>query len=277
MVEEVQRDRITGLAAEVAFFAVLSLFPGLLALTAGLGSLEAVFGADAAQETERVVLDGLRSYLGEGSGPVREVDALFARPRPGLLTVGLVLALIGLSRGFDAVIKALDVAYGIEEGRPWYRRRLLALGMSLGTLVAAVVLLATLVLGPLLGGGQQVADVVGLGEAFATGWDLLRWPTALVVLMGWATVIYHLAPNHRTPWRWDLPGAVLAGGLWVLTSTGFQLYLRLAGDGNQVFGALGGALTLLFWLYLLSIGLLLGGELNSVLAGRHGVVQEPAA
>ena len=92
--------------------------------------------------------------------------------------------------------------------------------------------------------------------------------------MGWAAAVLHVAPNHRTPWRWDVPGAVLAAGLWVATSIAFRAFLDLAGEGNQVFGALGGALTLLFWLYLLGIGIVLGGELNAVLAARHGVRQE---
>lgn len=256
---------------------MLSVVPGLLALTAGLGSLEALFGPQAAAETERIVLDAIRSAVGEESAAAEEVANVFAQPQVGLFTVGLVLALWGLSRGFAAVIRALDIAYGIGEGRGWLRLRLLAVAMSLGSTVVAVVLLATLVLGPLLGGGQEVADAVGLGDAFAAAWDWVRWPAALVVLMAWAAAVYHLGPNHRTPWRWDLPGALLAGGLWLATSAGFQAYLAVAGRGNQVFGTLGGALTLLLWLYLLSIGLLLGGELNAVLAARHGVLQEPKA
>lgn len=269
MVTEWQRDRVTGLAAEVAFFAVLSVFPGLLALTAGLGSLEALFGPEVAADTERIVLDAIGSAVGEDSATVEEVASVFAEPQVGLLTAGLVLALWGLSRGFAAIIRALDVAYGIAEGRNWLRLRLLAVAMSLGSVVVAVVLLGTLVLGPLMGSGQDIADAIGLGDAFARAWTMFRWPVALGVLMGWAALVYHLAPNRRTRWRDDLPGAVLAGLAWVGISFGFRVYLSVSGEGNQVFGALGGALTLLFWLYLLAIGLLVGGELNAVLTRRR--------
>ncbi|MEX2659146.1 MAG: YihY/virulence factor BrkB family protein [Acidimicrobiales bacterium] len=274
MAHEWREDRVSGLAAEIAFFGVLSVFPGLLALAAGLGSLEAIVGQEVAAETERVVLDALRDSLGERSPTVEAVHSLFTEQNPGLLTFGLILALLGMSRGFGAVIRALDVAYDVEERRPWLHRRLMAVGLALGSLVIAVVLLAVLVLGPLLGGGRDVAEALGLGQVFATGWTWLRWPFALLALLAWAVTLLHLAPNHRTPWRWDVPGAVLAASIWIATSVGFRAFLAVAGEGNQVFGALGGALTLLFWLYLLGIGLVLGGELNAVLAARHGMRQE---
>jgi membrane protein len=269
-----REDRVSGLAAEIAFFGVLSVFPGLLALAAGLGSLESLVGQEVAGDTERAVLRALRDGLGEGSATVDAVGELFEERRGGLLTLGLVLALIGLSRGFGAVIRALDIAYEVEERRPWWHRRLLAVGLSVVSVVLAVLLLAGFVLGPLLGSGRDVADALGLGRELATGWDWARWPVGMVVLVAWAAAVLHVAPNHRTPWRWDVPGATLAAGLWVGTSIAFRAFLDLAGEGNQVFGALGGALTLLFWLYLLGIGIVLGGELNAVLTARHGVRQE---
>ena len=275
MAHEWREDRVSGLAAEIAFFGVLSIFPGLLALAAGLGSLEAVVGQEVADETQRAVLDALRDNLGEGSATVQAVSELFAEQRPSLLTIGLVIALLGLSRGFGAVIRALDVAYDVEERRLWLRRRLMAVGLALGSLLVAVLLLAVLVLGPLLGGGREVAEVVGLGEAFATGWTWFRWPVVLFAFIAWGTTLLHLAPNRRTAWRWNLPGAVLAAAVWITTSAGFRVYLGVTGDGNQVFGALGGSLILLFWLYLLGIGLVLGGELNAVLAARHNVDPTP--
>src|SRR5690606_17520397 len=187
---------------------------------------------------------------------------------PGALTTGVVVALWAASRGFTAVVNGLDVVYDLEERRPWLRRRLVALGLALGTVVVVAALVAMLVVGPLLGSGAELAERIGAGRAFAAAWDWARWPAMLVALAAWTATIFHLAPNHRTPWRADVPGAVLTTGLWVLLSVGLRAYLALAPGSNQVLGALGGVLIVLLWLYLLAVGLLLGGELNAILLAR---------
>ena len=274
--KEWQDDRVSGLAAEVAFFGILSLFPGMLALAAGLGALEAIAGAGAAAEAEAEVIAFLERILTEdASETVDAVQALFEESSPGLLTISLALALWAASRGTAAVIRALDVAYDVEERRSWFALRGLAVALALGSVVVTVVLLAMLVLGPLLGGGRQVAEWVGLGDVFATLWDWVRWPVVAVVVVAWAATIFHVGPNRRSTWRSDLPGAALTAVLWILLTVGFRGYLGVAGGGNQVFGVLGGSLVVLLWLYLLAIGLLVGGELNAVLARRAGVPAEP--
>jgi membrane protein len=276
LVHEWQEDRVSGLAAEVAFFGVLSLFPALLAVTAALGGLGAIIGPEAAAQAEAEVVSLLRSVLtDEADRTIDAVQELFEESSPGLLTIGLVTALWAASRGFAAVIRALDVAYDLDERRTWVGLRAVALALALGTVVVASLLLAMLVLGPLLGGGQEVADRIGLGGGFATFWDWVRWPTVAAAAIAWAATIFHVAPNHRTPWRWDLPGALLTAAAWLLVSVGLRGYLAVASGGNQVFGTLGGSLIVLLWLYLLAVGLLLGGELNAVLAHRAGVPQEP--
>ena len=94
--------------------------------------------------------------------------------------------------------------------------------------------------------------------------------------MGWAATVYHIAPNHRSPWKLEIPGAVVASLWWTAVSLGFGTYLEAAASGaNAVFGLLGGALSLLFWLYLMAMGLLLGAEINSITATRLGVSIEP--
>lgn len=269
-------DRVAGLAAEIAFFGVLSLFPALLAMAAALGALEVVAGAEAAADAESHVVSLLRNVLTEdASGTIDSVQELFSDPSPGVLTLGLATALWAASRGFAAVIRALDIAYDLDEHRSWIALRGLALLLSLGTVVVGATLLAMLVLGPLLGTAQEVADRIGLGPTFATFWSWLRWPTVAALVVAWAATIFHIAPNHRTPWRWDVPGAVLTAAAWLLLSVGFRIYLAVASQGNQVLGALGGSLIVLLWLYLLAVGLLLGGELNAILSRRAGVPQEP--
>ena len=262
-------DRVGGLAAEVAFFGVLSLFPGLLVVAAALGSLEGLIGGDLAGRAEELVLSFLDRILTEqAAGAVAAVRELFARPRGGLLTLASLLALWGLSRGFVAVIRALDLAYDLEEQRSLVHQRLTALGLALSAVAVAVVLLAAVVVGPLLGGGLRLAGWLGLDQEFAATWGWLRWPVAFAVLVAWGTTLYHIGPYRRTPWRAGLPGAALAGILCLAVSVGFGAYLRLAAAANQVLGALGGGLILLVWLYLLALAVLVGGELNAVLLAR---------
>lgn len=270
VLRESREDRVNGLAAEVAFFGVLSVFPGLLMLAAGLGSLEVLVGNRVAGRAQELLLDFLERVLtSEAAGLVEAVRHLFEQSRGQLFTLATLVALWGLSRGFNAVIVALNLAYDVTERRNLLKRRLEALLLALGGLVVTVVVIATIVVGPLLGRGQRLADVLGLGQAFAFAWVWLRWPVAFAALIAWTAVLYHVAPNLKTRWRAGLPGAVLAALLWLVVSLGFARYLRIAGAGNQVLGVVGGGLILLLWLYLLALALLVGGELNAVLLRRR--------
>jgi membrane protein len=276
VVAEVQRDRANDLAGAVAFWAILSVPPGLLAVAAALGLLGWVVDAETADRARTEVLDALAEVLTAEAQPILEsVEALFVEQSPGILTIAAVAAMWTTSRAFAAVIRALNVAYGIEEARPWLRTRLLALGLAVASVLTMAVLLVMLVVGPLLGRGETVAEALGVGVVFAFLWDWLRAPVAFAVLVAWTTTVLHVAPSHRSPWRWDVPGALLAAVLCLAASLGFRLYLAIAGEGNQVFGVLGGALILLFWLYLLSLSLLIGGELNAVLSRRVGLRTDP--
>jgi membrane protein len=270
LAREWRADRVTGLAAEIAFYGILSLFPAMLALAAGMGWMQAIIGADAARSAERELLDFLRRILtSEASGTIDAVERLFTSRRTGVLSFGAAAALWSLARAFSGVVDALDVVYEIEERRSWVHRRGVALGLALGSVVLGVVVLAAFVVGPLLGSGHDVADAVGLGSAFATAWNWARWPVVVVALVGWAVAIYHFAPNRQAGLRTDLPGAVIAAFGWIAASVALSAYLSVAGSSNPVFGTVGGALICLVWLYALAIALLLGGEVNSIVAQRR--------
>ena len=182
-----------------------------------------------------------------------------------------MLAFYASSRGFVAVVRALDVAYDHKRHRGWLSTRLVGLGLTIFTLVVAALVMTMVVVGPLLGTGGELADDLGAGQFFTTAWDWFRWPVVFGVLVAWAATIYHVAPNHQSPWKWELPGALFATVWWLVISLGFRIYLDAASSGaNAVFGLLGGALSLMFWLYLLAMGLLAGAELNAVQAsGRR--------
>ncbi|MBK5222990.1 MAG: YihY/virulence factor BrkB family protein [Acidimicrobiia bacterium] len=262
---DAMEDRVTGLAAEIAFYATLSVFPAILAIAAMLGFVGSLVGEDAAATAQNAITDAMGQALGPGAINVQSaIESLFERPSPGLLGFGLAATIYTTSRGFNSMIRALDIVYDIVETRAGWRTRLLGLGLAAGSVVVAALVLTMLVVGPLLGSGQAVADWLGVGEAFATWWTWMRPPVLILALMTWASVMFHVAPNHQTPWRADLPGAVTTTVLWLLGAGGFRAYLSIASEGsNAVFGVLGGGLILMLWLYVMGLGLLIGGEVNS--------------
>ncbi|HVM34871.1 MAG TPA: YihY/virulence factor BrkB family protein [Actinomycetota bacterium] len=264
------QDRVNGLAAEVAFFSVLSAFPAMLVLADALGSLEAFTGATFAASVQETILNFLREILTErGNATIAAVERLFARDAGGVATFATLLALVSLSRAFAAVIRALDLAYDVEERRSWIRLRVIALGSAIVTVLLSAVMLAAFVVGPLFGSGERLAERIGLGGAVGYLWVWLRWPVSFALLVSWATTLYHVVPDRRGHWKDDLPGAMFASVGWLVASLGLSAYLRIAGSSNLIFGVLGGGLILLVWLYLLALALLLGAELNGVL-GRGG-------
>lgn len=275
IVREADRDRLLGLSAETAFFAVLSVFPALLVAVSLLGVLDVIVGADVAAEAQQRVTGGLRAVLtDQASDAVAAVENLFEDRRGSLLTLATVGALVTLSGAFAVAVNALNLAYDAEESRSWLRRRLLGLALALGTLLLFVLAAGAFVVGPLMGGGREVADLVGLGGAFAVAWDVLRVPVLVLLLVVWTATLYRVAPNRRMRWRDGLPGAVAAVGLWGLVTVALRVYVELAASRNPVIGAFGGGVIVMLWTYLLSLALLLGGELNAVLHERRGRVDD---
>ena len=263
---EVGEDRVLGLAAEVAFFTALSLFPGLLVAAGLLSYLEVIAGADVAARTQEQVTATLSTIFDNQADEVTtSVEAILSGQYGGLLTVASIGALITLSGAWAVVIEALNHAYDIEEHRSWLRRRALGLLLGAATAVVVVASLAVVVVGPLLGRGEDVAEVVGLGPVFVWSWDAMRFPTLFLLVTAWLTFVFHVAPNRSTPWRASVPGALLTSTLWLLATFGFSLYVRVVAESSPVLGALGGGVILLTWVYLLSIALLLGGEVNAIL------------
>ncbi len=264
-------DRLGGLAAEIAFFALLGLFPLVIVLAAALGSFDNLIGAHAAGQVEDWLLERISRTFGSDNSLDSTVRDLFDGSNAGALTTGLVLSFYAASRGFVAVVGALDVAYGYKTTRGWLSTRLVGFGLTVATVTMASLVMLMAVVGPLFGVGGGIADRLGAGNGFVVAWDLARWPLVAVVLVVWSATVYHVAPSHRTPWRSELAGACIATVWWVVVSLGFNRYLAAASSGsNAVFGLLGGALSVMFWLYLMAMGLLVGAEINSLLAVKDG-------
>jgi membrane protein len=250
------RDGCPGLAAQLAFYFLLALFPALLVVISFLSYLPLDGGV-------AVMLERLEPLLpGEVLTVVRrEIDHLLQGSARGLVTLALAGALWSSSSAMTAVITTLNTAYDIEEFRPWWQTRLVAIALSLALVIFTVAALAIVVIGADL--GRTIAGALSLGEAFVEIWSVVRWPVALAFVVFAVNLVYHFAPNADTQWTWISPGSLLATGLWLLTSLAFKLYLQHVSNLAVVYGAIGSAIVLMLWLYLSGFALLIGAELDA--------------
>ncbi len=276
LIGEFRRDwskaRVGGLSAEIAFFAILGLFPAVLVFSAGLGWLDTMIGADTADSIEQWVLERISDVFGTDNTLQQTASDLFSRTNAGLVTVGVLIAGYASSRGFTAVVRALDVVSDTQRRWSWWSARIAGLVITFITLAVASLVAAMVVVGPLLGVGEEVVGedgvrLFGASEFATAAWVWLRWPLVVLVVVVWAASVYRFVPRRGAPWRSEVPGAILATVWWLAVSLGFRSYVTVASQGvNAVFGILGGALSLLLWLYLLAMGLLAGAVLNGVLS-----------
>lgn len=273
-------DRVPGLAAEMAFYALLALVPLLVAVGSGLGALEELVDSDRVEGIQASVVGVLAQIVGprladETFRPL--VGGLLSQERSGLALTGLVVALYLASRVVGVALLALDVAYGAPTGRGALTRRLLGVVYAALGVVVVVLTFALAIAGPLLGGGEALAARLGFGDVFALAWQVARWPVLVVVVVAFFALVYRLGPNVRQRWRDCLPGAVLALLLWLAVSLGLRLYLQLTGGvqspsfpeeeavaaAGQMVSAL---IALVLWIYLSAMTMLVGGEFNAELA-----------
>lgn len=249
-------DGCPGLAAQLAFYFLLALFPALLFLVSLLSYLpvDAAVGSMLERARPFVPSDVLKLIQSE-------LDKLLQGDRHSLLTFAIAAAVWSSSSAMTAVISTLNQAYDIEEFRPWWKQRLIAIGLSIMLAIFAV-----LALGLVLGGadlGAAVAGWIGAGEVFERVWSVAQWPVALFFVVFAVDLIYFFAPNADTHWVWLSPGSLLATLLWLLTSFGFKLYLQYVSNIAIVYGALGSVIVLLLWFYLSGFAILVGAELNA--------------
>jgi membrane protein len=293
VVQQFLAVRVMGLAAEMTYYALLSIFPLVGAVGAGLGFMERFLGPGAVAEAEGAILAGLHAVFAtevtqEVFAPM--VEGLLRNERGGFALGSFAVALFLASRIFRSAIHTLDVAYCVQEWRGTVALWSLGLMFSLGAVMTGVLVLAMVVVGPLLGGGHAIAHWLNLGAAFEVFWSTMRWPTVFVVATAFLAALYRFGPNVRNRWRQTLPGALFGVVGVVLVSIGFRLYLGVFGiDAPEVGDAeeavtlaaqvVGAGLASLLWLWLVSMVILTGGVVNAEISRlRHEVLrpQEPA-
>ncbi len=250
---------IGDLAAGVTFWILLSLPAVVLAMVSALGVLDSLLGRNLSSEIEEDITGFIeRVFSSEAEGIATAVDQLFAQQELGLLTISVALTLWTISRGFAGMLRALDFVYEVDDGRPWYYNRVVALVLGLGSLLVSVpiVLLELLVWSRFTDGPIE---------------SVLRTLVAVVILVFWASMIFHYGPSIRTKWRWDLPGSIVAAIFWWILTVGYQSYIDIVSGRNEVLSAIGASLLALTWVWLAAQVLLIGAAVNVQVATMIGI------
>ncbi|HEX8720658.1 MAG TPA: YihY/virulence factor BrkB family protein [Pyrinomonadaceae bacterium] len=256
-------------AAALSYYFLLALFPLLIFLTAMLGTF-----AEAGTDLRRNMLNYLASIAPRTATQLvrATVVEITEGAGGGKLSFGLLAALWFASFGMGAVGDTLNSAYGVRESRPWWKVRLISLGLT-AALAALIISALSLVL---YGGeiGEVLAGRYDLGGAFVAVWAVAQWPIVLGFVLFSFALIYYFAPDLRhQKWYWITPGSAAGVLLWLLVSFGFRLYLNYFDRYSVTYGSLGAVIVLLLWFYLTGAAILTGGKVNAVIehaAARRG-------
>jgi membrane protein len=256
---EMNEDDVWGRAAQLSYYFLLALFPLLLVMMALLG----IF-ADKGTELR----DSLIAYLGQvmpasaGELVHKTVDELSNASGAGKISFGLLATIWAASNGMGAISESLNAAYEVKETRPYWKTRLIAIGLT-----AALALLIVSALALLLY-GFQIADAIaikaGLGDAFTLTWKIVQWPIILFFILVGFNLIYYFAPDiKKQEWKWVTPGSLIGVALWLLVSFGFKTYLSYFNSYSATYGSLGALIIMMLWFYFTGMAIMIGGEVNS--------------
>lgn len=256
-----QDDDMAGEAAKLAFYLIFAIFPFLLSLTALLGIV--LQGDSLLKEAINDYFTRVAPYS-VAELVSKTLTEVTNGAKAQKFSFGLVISVWAASRGMLGLMRALNVAYEVREGRKWWKARLVALGLTLSiVLLMALALFLILVGGPWL---VQFSSRIGFREPTAWVWNILRWPAALAFLLFAFNFIYIYAPNlRRRRWHNLMPGTVIGVFLWLFASLGFKLYLSHFNNYSATYGSIGAVITLLMWLYVSAAAILIGAEINSEL------------
>jgi membrane protein len=259
---EFSADQCTDLAAALTYYAVLALFPAIIALL----SLVGLFGQG--RQTVDTLLGILRD-VGAGSAADTLAPTLQSLADRGgaagvAFVVGLVTALWSASGYVGSFGRAMNRIYEIREGRPFWKLRPIMLAVTLVAVVlVALVAMALVLTGP---AAQAVGDAIGLGSTALLVWNIAKWPVILAVVVLVVAILYYVTPNVKQPrFRWVSVGAVVAITVWILASVAFGFYVATFSSYDKTYGALAGVVVFLLWLWITNLALLFGAELDSEL------------
>jgi len=261
-VSEFQEDNLTDWAAALTYYALLSLFPAVIAMVSLIG----IFGdpkSTTSSLTEIITEVGPESAAETFKGPIESVTE--HRATAGFTFVfGLLVAIWSASGYTGAFMRASNVIYETREGRPFWKLRPLQLAVTLAMIVMVTLLAFSLVLtGPIV---SAIADPLGISSTAVDVWNVAKWPVMALVFLLMLAILYYASPNAKLRgFRWVTPGSLVAIVVWILASAGFGIYVANFGSYDKTYGTLGGLIALLVWIWISNLVILFGHQLNAEL------------
>lgn len=252
------RYRVTGLAAEAAFFAILSLPPLVFGLAGTIGFIAERFDVAKVDVLKERIIDLSSKALTDSTVDkviAPTLDEVLGGGRIDVISIGFVLALWSGSRALNVFLDTISIIYGLGGHRGIIKTRALSFSLYIVALVVGIVLVPLVLTGP-----QLAAD------ALSDHWSFLRifyWPAVVVLSVGFLTTLYHLAVPVRKKWRVGMPGAVFTLALWIIGSYFVRWALGFSTGGMSIYGPLAAPIAVLLWLYVLSISVLIGAAINA--------------
>ncbi|HVF39931.1 MAG TPA: YihY/virulence factor BrkB family protein [Gemmatimonadaceae bacterium] len=263
---EIWKDNVLGLSAQAAYSFFFSLFPILLFLT----PLFNLIGNDG-DIINRLLTRLSVTIPPEAYNLLRNIvrDVVMGENAPGLASAGLLLAIFSGSAMLDTLMGALNRAYDANDQRPWWKKRLIAMALTVGAAVALGTATMVMFAGESI--VEFIAGVFGLSGGAQAAWTIAQYPLALILMVGFLWLLYYFLPYVDQKKTHVLAGAIFTVALWVLITIGFRYYVANIGSYNKTYGTIGGVMILLTWMYLTMLAVLAGGELNSELRNGTGL------
>ena len=255
-------------AAAMAYYFLFASFPFLLFLTTIIGYLPIPNLLDYVMGNAETMLPQEAFILIQDN-----IRSLFTEKKEGLLSIGILLALWASSNAIVSVMAAMNNLYDVQEGRPFWKVRLIAIALVIGLSLLFLSTMVLLMFGARI--GDYIADMTNFGSAFRIAWNVALVPATLFLLMLALAVIYYFTPDVEHDWIWISPGAVVAIPCWILMSLGFSYYINNFGSYDKTYGSIGAVIVLLLWLYLSGLIILTGAVINSVIEHSSEEGKEP--
>ena len=271
--KEIQTDQIFGRAAELSYYFLLALFPFLIFLTSVIGL---ILGSET--DTRQTLFQYLARVMPPSAFQLISTTMIEVSNASsgGKISFGILAALWAASNGMTAITTSLNTAYDVEETRPWWKQRLVAIGLTMSLSVLIISALILVVAGGWI--AEWLAAHFGFGSTFPLAWKILQWPFVLFCMILAFALIYYFAPDlHEQKWTWLTPGSAIGVALWLLVSIAFRLYLNFFDSYSATYGSLGAVIILMLWLYLTGTAVLIGGEINSEIEHAAAEKGEPEA
>jgi membrane protein len=257
--QQMNEDDIWGRAAQLSYYFLLALFPLLIFLTSVVG---VIMGSGTG------IRHNLFNYLSQVMPPSAFKlvdDTMYEVSKSsggGKISFGILAALWAASNGMGAISESLNAAYNVKETRPYWRARLVSIGLTISIALLTMTALVLILYGGTI--ADKVAVSYGFGDLFKVLWKILQWPIVLFFILLSFSLIYFFAPDLKDQdWKWVTPGSMIGVGLWLAVSFLFRLYLSFFDSYSATYGSLGAVIILMLWFYLTGLAILIGGEINS--------------